>query len=145
LITPRVLVADNDPALRASYREAPLRDGFAVVTAGDGLDCVARMRSFRPDLLVLDPGLPWGGGEGVLALMAEGRDVPRARVMVLSDHWDGQLLGPVAEMVPSAYYLRPLAPGCWPGAWPGCSAIKAPAARSRPGHRWTRPGAPAGR
>ena len=40
-----------------------------------GLECVARLRERVPDVLVLEPQLPWGGGEGVLAIMGE---VPRA-------------------------------------------------------------------
>lgn len=41
------------------------------------------MRSFRPDLLVLDPDLPWGQGEGVLSLMEDG-DLPVVPVVIVS-------------------------------------------------------------
>ena len=87
----RVLIADRDETLLNAYREYLLRDGFDVVTAMDGLDCVAKLRSFVPDLLVLDPELPWGRGDGVLAVMHEDADVPVVPVMVLSANY-GEVL-----------------------------------------------------
>ena len=67
----RVLIADSDPALLASYRDFLVRQGFEVALARDGLDCLAQLRSTFPDVLVLEPELPWGQGDGVLALMEE--------------------------------------------------------------------------
>ena len=60
----RVLMADPDESLQPEYRGPLLQEGFELVTAVNGLECVARMRERVPDLLVLEPQLPWGGGEG---------------------------------------------------------------------------------
>src|SRR5207244_249871 len=84
----QVLLADRDEELLATYREFLLRDGFDVVTATDALDCVAKLRVFAPDVLVLDPALPWGQGEGVLAMMYEDPGVPLVPVVVLTDMED---------------------------------------------------------
>jgi CheY-like chemotaxis protein len=82
----RVLLADHDPSLRSLYsRGLPLL-GFEVATAASGLDCVAMLRSFRPDVLVLEPDLLWGQGEGVLARMREDADVPSVPVLL---HYKG--------------------------------------------------------
>src|SRR5437763_421687 len=81
----RVLLADRDPALLTDYRAALLAAGACVVeVAASGLDCLARLRDFRPDLLVLDPGLPWGGGRGVLAVLREEDGLSRVPVILLS-------------------------------------------------------------
>jgi DNA-binding response OmpR family regulator len=72
----RVLLADHESSLRTLYVNALPMYGFEVATAASGLDCVALLRSFRPDVLVLEPDLPWGQGEGVLARMREDAEVP---------------------------------------------------------------------
>src|SRR5262245_34251241 len=67
----RVLIAVPDAALLDAYRRRLTADGFEVETARDGLDCVHRVRAFAPEVLVLSTALPWGGGDGVLAVMHE--------------------------------------------------------------------------
>src|SRR5205823_2779004 len=64
----RVLIADSDRGLARLCRRALEGSGSAVETAADGLECLSRLRAFRPNLLVLEPELPWGSGEGVLAV-----------------------------------------------------------------------------
>jgi DNA-binding response OmpR family regulator len=107
----RVLLADPDGELLQCYRAFLMRDGFDVLTAADALECVARLRSFVPDALVLDPVLPWGQGEGVLAMMYEDPRVPLLPVMVLTAAED--LPGPygVGIFPVSAYYLKPMTAG----------------------------------
>src|SRR5262249_24541490 len=56
---------------------------FEVSVVTNGLDCVAGLRSFRSDILVLEPELLWGAGEGVLARMREEEDVPAVPVILL--------------------------------------------------------------
>src|SRR5581483_220998 len=110
LMNNRILIADKDESLLATYREFLLRDGFDVVTATDGLDCVAKLRAFDPDVLVLEPQLPWGNGEGVLAMMYEEADVPLVPVMILSgcEEPDGHYGVGVCPV--SAYHLKPISP-----------------------------------
>src|SRR5262245_54616471 len=72
----RVRVADPDPRYLTHCKAAFHRAGFEAETAGDGLDCVEKLRDSAPDALVLEPDLLWGGGEGVLAAMYEDESVP---------------------------------------------------------------------
>ncbi|MBI3464206.1 MAG: response regulator [Planctomycetes bacterium] len=80
----RVLIADSDLLLLHRYREALWRHGFEVATATDAVECVRQLKSWRPDVLVLDPTLPMGGGIGVLACMHEEEDVPVVPVILLT-------------------------------------------------------------
>lgn len=104
----RVLIADPDAYLLASYREFLERHGFEVLTATDGLECVARLRDSSPDVLVMDPALPWGWGDGVLAMMHEDADVPLIPVIVLTDGRDRSLLYHLARFPLQGYYVKPL-------------------------------------
>jgi CheY-like chemotaxis protein len=47
--------------------------GYEVETALDGLECLDKLRQMIPDVLVLDFGLRWGGGDGILAWLRKER------------------------------------------------------------------------
>lgn len=108
--TVRVLMADPDETLHPVYRERLGQDGFDVVPALTGLECVARLRERVPDVLVLEPQLPWGGGEGVLAMMGEDPQFATVPVMVLTSCRDSHLLNRVTRFPIGDYQLKPLAP-----------------------------------
>jgi DNA-binding response OmpR family regulator len=105
----RVLIADPDESLLAVYREL-LRKEFDVVTAFNGLKCVARLRERMPDVLVLEPQLPWGGGAGVLAMIRDESGLVDVPVMILTACRDRQVLESVAPFPISDYYVKPLSP-----------------------------------
>jgi len=60
---PTLLIAEDDCALAETMREV-LAEDFTVKVAADGDDAVAQARSERPDLLVLDAGMPHLDGLG---------------------------------------------------------------------------------
>ena len=106
----RVLIADPDEELQPVYREPLALEGFDVVTAVSGLECVARLRERAPDVLVLEPHLPWGGGDGVLAMMGEDPRLATIPVMVLTSHHESDALRRVARFPVSSFHLKPLPP-----------------------------------
>ena len=106
----RVLMADPDPSLPAVYRGPLSRAGFQLRTAVDGLECVGRLRERVPDVLVLEPEIPWGGGDGVLARMGEVPELAAVPVMILTSCRDPNILRRVARFPICDYYLKPLAP-----------------------------------
>ena len=63
----RILVVDDDPAIRQLYRTALLFAGFDVDAAQDGLGALHRIDLHRPDLIVLDLHLPRLDGATVLS------------------------------------------------------------------------------
>lgn len=79
----RVLIADSDESHLAWCRESLSGHGLEVATATCGLDCVAQLRSFVPDALVLESELLWGGADGVLAMMEQDSTVPQVSVLIL--------------------------------------------------------------
>jgi len=115
----RVLLADGDEWLLASYRAVLCRNGFDVATATNGLECVDQLRTFLPNVLVLEPEMLWGQGDGILALMQENDDVPQVPVLLLAarDGPEARALG--AAYPQCTYRLKPLAPKqleetiCW--------------------------------
>jgi two-component system phosphate regulon response regulator PhoB len=68
---PTLLIADSDAELCDLFKRFLIKRGYDVETASDGLDCLAKLRRTKPVAVVLDMGLHWGGGSGVLACLRE--------------------------------------------------------------------------
>ncbi len=54
----RILVVDDEPAVREALRRSLAFEGYAVQTAVDGIDALDRAASYAPDLIVLDIQMP---------------------------------------------------------------------------------------
>jgi DNA-binding response OmpR family regulator len=61
----RILVVDDDPELLEALRLRLRSGGYEVHTAGDGVQATRLARRERPDLVVLDIGMPGGDGHTV--------------------------------------------------------------------------------
>jgi DNA-binding response OmpR family regulator len=66
-----LLVADGDTESCKEYQRFLKTVGYRVETASNDRDCLEKLRSFRPAVLVLDLELPRGGGDGVFAWLQE--------------------------------------------------------------------------
>jgi len=62
----RVLLADRNRETVRNLGRLLERYGHDVETACDGLECIAKLDPFLPQILLLDQGLLWGGADGVL-------------------------------------------------------------------------------
>lgn len=73
----KLLLVEDDPALRTTLERTLTRRGFAVTAESDGLAALARWQSSTPDAVVLDLSLPGLDGLQVLArARAAGLRVP---------------------------------------------------------------------
>ncbi len=73
----RILVVDDDRAVRESLRRSLSFNGYTVDTAGDGLEALEKVIADRPDLLVLDVMMPrLDGLEVCRRLRSAGDDLP---------------------------------------------------------------------
>ncbi len=74
---PRVLVVDDDRAVRDSLRRSLEFNGYEVVLAGDGAEGLVAVGAQHPDVVVIDVMMPrLDGIETTRALRAAGNDVP---------------------------------------------------------------------
>ncbi len=72
----RVLIVDDDPAIREVVRIALGRDGYATAEAADGAAALAQFAAARPDLVVLDVMLPELDGTEVCRALRRRSTVP---------------------------------------------------------------------
>ena len=74
---PRVLVVDDDKAVRESLRRSLEFNGFAVSLAADGAEALAGIGGIGPDVVVMDVMMPrLDGIETTKSLRKAGNDVP---------------------------------------------------------------------
>ena len=71
-----LLVVDDEAILRETLEYNLVRDGYRVVTAGDGREALTRFAEERPDLVVLDIMLPEVSGLDVCRAIRRESDVP---------------------------------------------------------------------
>jgi two-component system, cell cycle response regulator CpdR len=84
----RVLIAEDEDALRAMCARALAGDGHAVETARDGseaLDVLAR-KNGRFDLLLTDVRMPIM--DGIALALAAARDFPELTIMLMTGYAD---------------------------------------------------------
>ncbi len=73
----KLLVVDDDPALRQLLADYLNRHGYDTLLAPDASDLAARITRYAPDLLVLDRMLPGGdGADACRRLREQGEDIP---------------------------------------------------------------------
>jgi two-component system response regulator MprA len=74
---PRVLVVDDDRAVRESLRRSLEFNGYDVSLASDGAEALAGIAGVGPDVVIMDVMMPrLDGLEATRALRAAGNDVP---------------------------------------------------------------------
>ena len=74
---PRVLVVDDDKAVRESLRRSLEFNGYDVALAADGAEALAGIGATHPDVVVMDVMMPrLDGLEATRAMRAAGHDLP---------------------------------------------------------------------
>lgn len=108
---PRILIVDDDPAIRDIVRFALSRAGFETLEAADGAAGLALARSAVPDLMVLDVMLPEMEGTQVCrALRESGGAAAAVPVLFLSSRDDevDRVVG--LEIGGDDYLTKPFSP-----------------------------------
>jgi CheY-like chemotaxis protein len=105
---PRVLIADTDDAWLDVCERGLCESGFMVETARDGLSCLTRLqRNPRPDVIVLELDIPWGGGDGVLARLREETSVLDCGVVIVTGRAPPDVLSERTGIPSSACLRKP--------------------------------------
>lgn len=78
----KVLIVDDEQAIRDALGRKLRREGFGVILCGDGLEGLRAFHAERPDLVILDIVMP-GGMDG-LTVCQRVREVADTPIMMLS-------------------------------------------------------------
>jgi two-component system, OmpR family, alkaline phosphatase synthesis response regulator PhoP len=102
-----VLVVDDEPKIVQLARDYLEHAGFTVLTTGDGGDAIQLARSQKPDLIVLDLGLPSLDGLDVTRALRADSNVPIVILTARDDEVD-RILG--LELGADDYMTKPFSP-----------------------------------
>jgi two-component system alkaline phosphatase synthesis response regulator PhoP len=102
-----ILVVDDEPSIAQIASDYLRHGGFGVITASNGADALALARAQRPDLIVLDLGLPRMDGLEVARTLRREGDVPIIMLTARIEESD-RLAG--LELGADDYMTKPFSP-----------------------------------
>ena len=102
-----ILVVDDEPKISRLVRDYLERAGFGVIIAADGKSALTMMRVEKPDLVVLDLGLPQMDGLDVTREMRKLSNLPIIMLTARSEESD-KLIG--LELGADDYITKPFSP-----------------------------------
>ncbi|MBH5337003.1 response regulator [Streptomyces pactum] len=108
-MTGRVLVVDDNKVIRQLIRVNLELEGFEVVTAADGAECLEIVNQVRPDVITLDAVMPRLGGLRTAALLRADERTRHVPVAIVSACTHLELDGGSAVGV-DAFLAKPFDP-----------------------------------
>lgn len=103
----KILLAEDDTFISRAYGDGFTRAGFDVVLAHDGVEALSKIRSEKPDIILLDIIMPDKNGFEVLEEIKKDKGFSNIPVIVLSnlgqqsDIEQGKKLGAVDYLIKS--------------------------------------------
>jgi DNA-binding response OmpR family regulator len=84
----KILVIEDDPVARAAVHAQLTAQGYAVALAADAASAMTAANRHRPDLVLLDLGLPGGDGFLVMERLAANVQLAATPVVVITGRDD---------------------------------------------------------
>jgi two-component system phosphate regulon response regulator PhoB/two-component system alkaline phosphatase synthesis response regulator PhoP len=81
----KVLVVEDDRFLISAYRAKLSKSGFEVQLAGDGVEALAALKSFIPDVILLDLVMPRMDGFATLEAIKKQETLKNIPIIVTSN------------------------------------------------------------
>jgi DNA-binding response OmpR family regulator len=81
----KILIIEDDKILLEMYKDKFVKDGFAVETALEGREGIEKMRSFSPNVVILDLIMPNVSGFEVLKLVKQDKVLSAIPIIVLTN------------------------------------------------------------
>ncbi len=105
----KVLVIEDDPVARADLQARLEADGYIVARAADAASAVTVVNRERPDLILLDLGLPAGDGFLVLERLRKIGPLAAIPVLVITGRSDAETQKRVEAMGVAPVLAKPVA------------------------------------
>ena len=103
----KILIVDDDPDLRVALKLRLRASHYETVNAVDGYSAVTQAHKEKPDLIILDLGLPAGDGFVVLDRLHRNPELAEIPVIVLTARDPADTERKALEMGACAFFQKP--------------------------------------
>jgi len=107
---PTILVVDDSDTIRSLIVLNLQLDGFTVVEAHDGQECLDLVKTVAPDLITLDVAMPRRDGFSTVEALRAGPDTGHIPIVMVSARTQGSDLARGQELGVDAYLTKPFEP-----------------------------------
>ncbi len=105
--TAKILVVDDDPHMVRLVSKILRLNGYEVITANDGLECIAKAEDELPDLILLDNGMPNMDGQEALVRLKRLKKTEKIPVIMVTAFGDEQNLADARRGGALQYIVKP--------------------------------------
>ena len=106
-MTHKILIVDDEPNIVMSLEFLLKKEGFVIETAGDGDAALEEVRSFLPDLILLDVMMPKKSGFEVCEVLRSDSALNHIRIIMLTAKGRETEQAKGLALGANAYMLKP--------------------------------------
>ena len=100
----RVLLVDDQAAIRRLISEV-LEEDFNIMSASDGEDAVDAVKEFKPDIILLDIGLPGISGIDLIPIFK--KVCPKSKILMLTGSISNSTINQAKSLGVSGFIEKP--------------------------------------
>lgn len=102
----KILLADDDQALRQLYSLELTNQQYSIVEAVDGDDCLEKAKAEKPDLILLDIMMPKTDGIAALSKLKADEELKAIPVVMLTNFGQENLVQQAFSLGAADYLLK---------------------------------------
>ncbi len=108
----KILIVEDEDAMREPLVEAFTKEGFIVASAADGIEGLSEATKVRPDLILLDINMPNMDGLTMLKELRQADETTKDIKVILITNLtpDDEIMKGILESEPSYFILKPNLP-----------------------------------
>ena len=105
--SPRVLIVDDEKPISTLLAQTFEQEGHQVANAYDGIDCMNKMASFQPDVVIMDIMMPKLDGVDTTRLIRRNKSYQDTIVVALSAKSDEETRRRMKEAGANLFMRKP--------------------------------------
>ncbi len=105
----RILIVDDEKPIATLLAQTFEQEGHKVASAEDGIDCMNKMSSFRPDVVIMDIMMPKLDGVDTTKLIRRNKNYSSTIIVALSAKADEQTRQQMKEAGANLFMRKPFA------------------------------------
>lgn len=105
----RILIVDDEMPLSTLLQQTFEQEGHQVTTAKDGIECMNKMASFRPEVVIMDIMMPKLDGMDTTRLIRRNRTYGETVIVALSAKSDDETRQKMREAGANLFMRKPFA------------------------------------